>query len=225
MSWITNFFTSSIGKKLLMSLSGLFLILFLLIHLIGNLQLLKQDGGQAFNEYAHFMTNNPLIKFISFSNFAFISMHAIIGLALWAQNRKAKGGTYQVKNYTNSSWASKNMAILGTLILAFIFIHLGDFWWKMKSGQTDLVNYTGLEVKDLYAKVSYSFKQIWIVVAYVIGMIVLAFHLDHGFSSAFQTLGLNHSKYTPVIKGLGKAYAILIPLGFILIPVVFYFFR
>lgn len=225
MSWITNFFTSSIGKKLLMSLSGLFLILFLLIHLIGNLQLLKQDGGQAFNEYAHFMTNNPLIKFISFSNFAFISMHAIIGLALWAQNRKAKGGTYQVKNYTNSSWASKNMAILGTLILAFIFIHLGDFWWKMKSGQTDLVTYTDLEVKDLYAKVAYSFKQIWIVVAYVIGMIVLAFHLDHGFSSAFQTLGLNHSKYTPVIKGLGKAYAILIPLGFILIPVVFYFFR
>lgn len=225
MSWISNFFTSSIGKKLLMSLSGLFLILFLLIHLIGNLQLLKQDGGQAFNEYAHFMTNNPLIKFISFSNFAFISMHAIIGLALWAQNRKAKGSTYQVKNYTNSSWASKNMALLGTLILAFIFIHLGDFWWKMKSGQTDLVNYTGMEVKDLYSKVAYSFKQIWIVVAYVIGMIVLAFHLDHGFSSAFQTLGLNHNKYTPIIKGLGKAYAILIPLGFILIPVVFYLFR
>lgn len=152
-------------------------------------------------------------------------MHAIIGIALWSQNRKAKGATYAVKNNTNSSWSSKNMALLGTIILAFIFIHLGDFWWKMKNNQTDLVNYTGVEVKDLYSKVAYSFKQLWIVVAYVLGMIVLAFHLNHGFASAFQTLGLNHSKYTPIIKFLGAAYSILIPIGFLIIPVVFYFFR
>jgi succinate dehydrogenase / fumarate reductase cytochrome b subunit len=183
------------------------------------------DGGQAFNEYAYFMTTNPLIKFVSIVNFSLISMHAIVGIALALQNRRAKGSTYQVKNHINSSWASKNMALLGTLILAFIFIHLGDFWWKMKSGQTDLVNYTGIEVKDLYSKVAYSFKQLWIVITYVIGIIVLAFHLDHGFTSAFQTLGLNHSKYTPIIKGLGRAYAILIPLGFALIPIIFYFFR
>jgi succinate dehydrogenase / fumarate reductase, cytochrome b subunit len=225
MNWFFNFFSSSIGKKLLMSLTGLFLILFLVIHLLGNLQLLKEDGGQAFNEYAYLMTHNPLIQIISIGNYIFILLHAIIGIGLALKNKAAKGSKYAVGNTRETTWASKNMALLGTLIFAFICIHMGDFWYKMKFGENEIVNYSGQEVKNLYAHVQVSFKQLWIVIIYLIGLMVLAFHLHHGFASAFQTLGLNHSKYTPIIKFLGSAYAILIPIGFAIIPIVFYFFR
>ncbi|MBK8700392.1 MAG: succinate dehydrogenase cytochrome b subunit [Saprospiraceae bacterium] len=225
MSWFTNFLTSSIGKKLLMSLTGLFLILFLKIHLLGNLQLLKDDGGEAFNTYAYFMTHNPLIMVISYGNYFFILLHMLLGLTLWSKNRAAKGQAYAVGNHRDTTWASRNMALLGILILAFIFLHMGDFWWKMKTGQTAVVMYGETEVKDLYTKVAESFKVLWIVVAYLIGLLALAIHLYHGFASAFQTLGLNHSKYTPVIRFIGTAYSILVPLGYAIMPIVFYFFR
>ena len=225
MSWFTNFLTSSIGKKLLMSLTGLFLILFLVVHLMGNFQLLKGDGGVAFNSYTYFMTHNPLIKTISYGNYFFILLHIILGISLTLKNKAAKGQGYSIGNSRDVTWASKNMALLGTLVLAFLLIHMGDFWWKMKTDQTPLVVIDGKEVKDLYTIVASSFKELWIVIVYVIGQLVLALHLSHGFSSAFQTLGLNHSKYTPVIKFLGTVYAIAIPLGFALIPVIFYFLR
>lgn len=225
MSWFTSFITSSIGKKLLMSLTGLFLILFLTVHLIGNLQLLKNDNGEAFNQYAYFMTHNPLIMMISYGNYFFILLHAVLGIFLWSKNKSAKGSKYAVSNSRETTWASKNMALLGTLILAFIFIHMGDFWWKMKTDQTNIVTYGDLQVKDLYEKVAISFKEWWIVLIYLIGLLVLAFHLNHGFSSAFQTLGINHSKYTPIIKFLGSAYSILVPLGFAVLPIYFYFYK
>jgi succinate dehydrogenase / fumarate reductase cytochrome b subunit len=225
MSWFTTFITSSIGKKLLMSLTGLFLILFLTIHLIGNLQLLKNDDGESFNKYAYFMTHNPLIMMISYGNYFFILLHAILGISLWSRNKAAKGSKYAVANSRDTTWASKNMALLGTLILAFIFIHMGDFWWKMKTDQTNVLTYGDMQVKDLYEKVAISFKVWWIVLVYLIGLIVLAFHLNHGFASAFQTLGINHSKYTPIIKFLGMVYSILIPLGFAVLPIYFYFFK
>ena len=223
MSWFTNFLTSSIGKKLIMSLTGLFLILFLKVHLLGNLQLLKDDGGEAFNTYAHFMAHNPLIKFISYGNYFFILLHFMLGMYLWRKNREAKGQKYAVANHRDTTWSSRNMAILGILVLAFLFLHMGDFWYKMKFGSTDLVMVGDMEVKDLYSKVYASFKEAWIVVAYLIGLTALAFHLYHGFSSAFQTLGLNHSKYTPVIQFLGTAFSILVPLAYAIIPLVFYF--
>lgn len=223
MSWFTNFLTSSIGKKLLMSLTGLFLILFLKVHLLGNLQLLKNDGGASFNAYAHFMTHNPMIIFIAYGNYFFILLHLILGLSLWAKNRAAKGTAYAVSNHRDSSWASRNMALLGTLILAFLLLHMGDFWWKMKTNQTDMVMVGDMEVKDLYSKVVASFKVTWIVIAYLAGLLALAFHLHHGFASAFQTLGLNHKKYTPVIKFLGTAFSIVVPLAYAIIPLVFYF--
>ncbi len=223
MSWFTNFLTSSIGKKLIMSLTGLFLILFLKVHLLGNLQLLKDDGGQAFNLYAHFMAHNPMIKFIAYGNYFFILLHFVLGLYLWRKNREAKGQAYAVSKPRDTSWSSRNMAILGILVLAFLLLHMGDFWWKMKFGSTDLVMVGDTEVKDLYSKVYASFKVTWIVAAYLIGLLALAFHLYHGFASAFQTLGLNHSKYTPVIKFLGTAFSILVPLAYAIIPLVFYF--
>lgn len=229
--WIINFLLSSIGRKIIMSLTGLFLCLFLVIHLLGNLQLLVDDGGEAFNTYAYIMTHNPLIKFISIANYFFIGLHAVVGILLFFVNRNAKGTNYAVKTKANASMASKNMALLGTLILAFLFIHMGDFWLKMKMAkwypdadwlpvaQSEALSH---EVIDLYVRVTAAFDNIWLVIAYLIGQLILSFHLWHGFASAFQTLGLRHKKYTPLISGLGKAFAILIPLGFAIIPIFHY---
>jgi succinate dehydrogenase / fumarate reductase cytochrome b subunit len=208
-----------------MSLTGLFLITFLIIHLAGNLQLLAGDKGEAFNTYAYFMTHNPLIKTISYGLYFFIILHTIQGLALAVYNRKAKVRRYEVKTLANGSWASKNMALLGTLILAFLLIHMGDFWLKMKLDQLEYMEVAAFDhpVKDLYSRVAIAFQEWWIVLIYVIGQIVLGFHLIHGFSSAFQSLGLRHKKYTPLIKAIGVIYSILIPLGFAIIPIIMYF--
>jgi succinate dehydrogenase / fumarate reductase, cytochrome b subunit len=227
MNWFSSFITSSIGQKLIMSLTGLFLILFLVVHLAGNLQLLNNDGGESFNIYAKFMTSNPLIKTVSYGLYAFILLHAIQGILLAVKNRKARGNKrYAVQTTANTSFASRNMALLGTLILFFLGIHMGDFWYQMKfTDQLAVVTYDGLEYKDLYAKVATTFSQPWFVVVYVVSMVVLGIHLWHGFQSAFQTLGLRHRKYTPLIQWIGKAYSVVIPVLYAIIPLVFYFVK
>jgi succinate dehydrogenase / fumarate reductase cytochrome b subunit len=208
-----------------MSLTGLFLILFLVVHLAGNLQLLKDDGGASFNAYAYFMTTNPLITVVAWGNYFFIALHAFLGLVIWFKNKAAKGSKYAVRSNAEVTWASKNMALLGTLILAFIFIHMGDFWLKMKQDVVPYIMIEGMDhkVKDLYSQVAYTFSNPLMVVAYVVGLATLAFHLWHGFQSAFQTLGLNHPKYSPIIKGLGKAYAVIVPLLYAVIPLYYFF--
>ena len=127
-----SFFKSSIGKKVTMSLTGLFLISFLVIHLIGNLQLLKLDDGYAFNSYAKFMTTNPIIKTVSYLLYASIIYHAIMGLVLVFKNRGARKERYAGGNKSTSPWTSRYMGILGTIMLAFIVIHMGDFWREYK---------------------------------------------------------------------------------------------
>ena len=230
MNWFVRFLTSSIGKKLIMSLTGLFLCLFLVVHLAGNLQLLLDDGGKAFNIYAYMMTHNPLIKAVSYGTYFFIILHAIQGIILAIQNRKARSSRYAVtvtRTTGTNSFAARQMALLGSLILVFLGIHMGDFWWKMKSGQTSMVKYDSfdMEVQNLYEKVEASFAIEWVVIFYVIAMIGLSFHLLHGFQSAFQTLGLNHKKYSPFIKALGKGFAIIIPALFALIPIYYMFVK
>lgn len=222
MRWLTDFLTSSIGKKLVMSLTGLFLISFLIVHLIGNLQLFFNDGGQAFNVYAHFMTSNPLVKFISIGLYAGILLHAIQGILMALTNKKAKGSKYAVTTYSNGSWMSKNMALLGTLIFAFLCIHMGDFWYKVKfTDSLEMITYPGVDyqVKDLYSKVYASFSQWWIVLIYMIGLIALLLHLLHGFQSAFTSLGLRHKKYTPIINLMGIGYSVAVTLGYASIPI------
>lgn len=206
-----------------MSLTGLFLISFLVIHLIGNLQLLHHDGGRAFNLYAGFMTTNPLIKTVSYLLYTSILVHALWGLMLTIKNRRSRGvqGYVVVKN--SSPWTSRNMGILGTFIFIFIVIHMRDFWAVMHWGGLPKVNYEGKEVKDLYTLVATAFTQGWYVALYTISMMLLAFHLWHGFASAFQTLGLNHVKYNPVIRFVGRAFAIIVPALFALIPIVMFF--
>jgi len=224
MKWIINLFTSSIGQKLVMSLTGIFLITFLPVHLLGNLQLLADDGGDSFNVYAKFMTSFTPIKVISYGLYAFILLHIVQGFAIWFQNRNARESRYAVNATVNSSWASRNMGPLGMILLIFLVVHMGQFWFKMKFGTMEMVEIEGDQVKDLYTPVYAAFKNILFVIFYVVCMAFIGLHLSHGFQSAFQTLGLNHKKYTPLIKGIGIAYSILIPLGFAIIPVYFYFF-
>ncbi len=209
-----------------MSLTGLFLILFLVVHLAGNLQLLADDGGRSYNEYAYFMTHNPLIKTISYLLYIFILLHAFQGWVLWRNNRAARGAQrYAVHRLravrTNARIASR-MGWIGTVIFIFILIHMYQFWFKMKMGEVGLVRYDGREVQDLYSLVAATYRDVGFVVFYVVSMVVIGAHLWHGFQSAFHTLGLDHSKYSPLIHFVGKAYAILVPLGFALIPVLFF---
>lgn len=223
MNWFTRLVSSSIGRKLLMALTGLFLILFLVVHVAGNLQLLKSDGGRAFNEYSQFMTSNLLIKIVGIVNYTTILLHVIWAIWLGRQNRSARGSEGYAVEKNSSHWTSRNMGILGTLILLFLIFHLQGFWWRMHFGPIDFVDYDGQEVKNLFAVVDFAYSQLWYVAIYVVGMAVLAFHLWHGFISAFQTLGLNHPKYNPVINFVGKAFAIIVPLLFAIIPVFMYF--
>lgn len=229
MNWFSNFLTSSIGRKVLMSLTGLFLILFLVIHLAGNLQLLLDDGGESFNLYAKKMTTDPIIKTVSYLLYFSILLHAVQGILLWRQNRSARGSQrYAVKvtrATTTNATAANNMGWLGTIILIFILIHLYQFWLQMKMGLTPVVTIEGEKVKDLYSLVQVAYTNIGFVVFYVVSMVVISFHLLHGFQSAFQTLGLSHKKYTPMIQFVGKAYSIIIPLGFAIIPIFMYLFR
>jgi succinate dehydrogenase / fumarate reductase cytochrome b subunit len=215
MAWISTFLHSSIGRKVLMAITGLFLCSFLLIHMSGNFLLFKNDNGLEFNAYAQFMTHFPLIKFVSYITYASFILHAIDGLMLAAQNRQARPAKYAVTP-TSSTWASRNMAILGTIILVFLVIHMKSFWFEMHFGS---IGTDSNGNKDLYTIVVAAFSQWWYVAFYLVSLVALSYHLLHGFQSGFQTLGLNHSKYTPLIKTIGFLVGVLIPLGFAAQPV------
>ncbi len=222
--WLLRFFNSSLGTKLLMSLTGLFLCTFLLVHLVGNIQLFFPDGGQKFNVYAKFMTTNPIIKFTSYGLYATFLLHALKGILIWLYNKKARGGSYAVGSTpdTQHKFAAYNMATLGIVIFAFLGLHMAQFWFRMHFLEMPMAEYDGEKYKNLYAIVSEAFAQEWVVGVYLISLLALALHLLHGFASAFQTLGINHKKYTPVIKVLGSTFAILVPLAFAAMPVFFY---
>ena len=267
---------SSLAKKYWMALTGLFLCLFLAGHLAGNLQLIFGDALQ-FNQYAVFMTTNPAVKLLSYVTYISIVFHAIDGILLTIQNRKARPIGYAKENPSaNSHWASRNMAILGSLILIFIITHMLNFWAVMHFDDTMPLQTTTIDVgggqkqefylttdggylpkmqveqkaveirnrteffdtaanvklkegyKDLH-KITFAYFQdakygLIATIMYVIAMFVLAFHLLHGFASAFQSLGLKHPKYNGFIRVFGKGFAILVPLLFAIIPVYIHFF-
>lgn len=223
MKWFVEMFSSTLGRKLMMALTGLFLITFLLVHLIGNLQLLKADGGHAFNVYAEFMSTNPLIQTVSKVNFILIIGHIVISAILTVRNRKARGSVgYAVSNSRSSIWSSRNMGILGTIILVFLIVHLQTFYAQMHWGGVPVLDYEGKPVRDLYTLCNDWFHEGWYVALYVFCMIAVAFHLWHGFTSAFQTLGLNHLKYNGLIDFVGKAFSVIVPAAFAYIPIMMY---
>ena len=223
-----SYFLSSLSKKYFMAATGLFLCIFLIGHLAGNLQLFLtgEEGKLQFNEYALFMTTFPAVKILSYLTYFSIIFHAIDGILLTIKNRKARPTAYAYSRPDkNTSFPARNMAILGSLILVFIVLHLSNFWVTMHWGELDTDIWLDANGnRDLHAVVVRSFKQLWYVIVYVVCMIVLGFHLWHGFQSGFQSLGLNHPRYTPIIKKTGVAFSIIVPALFAAIPVFIYLF-
>jgi succinate dehydrogenase / fumarate reductase cytochrome b subunit len=232
MTW-KHFFNSSIGKKILMGLTGFFLITFLIVHCSINAMIFFNDGGETFNHWAHFMGTNLIIRIMEIGLFLGLILHIIQGLILTLQNNKARPIKYAKNNAaSNSKWYSRSMGLLGTLILIFLIIHLYHFWTPSRFGgmwgihelqETTLSTYNNQPVHDLYAEMQKVFQDnLLVVIIYVLGVFSLGWHLLHGFQSAFQTFGINHKRYTPIIKGVGVAFSIIVPLVFALMPVAFY---
>lgn len=220
MNWFTNTFSSSIGKKIIMSLTGLFLIIFLIGHVAGNLLLFKDDGGQAFNEYAHFMSTNQFVLILRILTFSSIIFHLIYSIILTKNNKQARPVGYaNVKASPNTTWMSRNMGLLGLLILIFLIIHIRTFLYEMTFGEVPYIEYESGVVKNLYAIVVVAFSKLWYTALYVIFMIALALHLAHGFHSSFQTAGVRHAKYTPILKNAGIAFSIIVPALFAAMPI------
>lgn len=212
-----NFLTSSIGKKFLMGLTGLFLILFLIVHVSVNACIYFNDGGETFNMAAGFMAHNIIIRIVEVGLFLFIVLHIIQALILTLQNNKARPQKYAVQISTVSSkWYSRSMGLLGTLLLMFLIVHLAHFWVPTK-----VAVFTG-EEHNTFENLKVVFSQWYFVALYLFGLGSLFYHLLHGFQSAFQTLGLNHKNYTPFIKSFGFWYSVIITLIFASMPITMY---
>ncbi len=211
---------NGIVRKNLMALTGLFLCLFLVVHLAGNLQLLlpPERARIQYNLYSEVLSHNILIKIIAYALYASIIAHAVYALVITLQARAARGGrgyAYDRRGQV-SAWYRRNMGILGALLLVFIVVHMRDFWFQYK--------FTSLPMdaagrKDLYGIVVAAYQEWWYVALYVGAMLVLGFHLLHGFHSAFQSLGLYHSRYNRWFKWAGRGYTLIITAGFIIIPI------
>jgi succinate dehydrogenase / fumarate reductase cytochrome b subunit len=218
MTW-KQVFSTSVGNKLIMALTGLFLILFLVIHAALNACIWAMDGGEMFNKGAHFMGSNVLPRILEIGLFAGFILHIVQSYKLTIKNKKARSVGYEV-DYGNrgSKWYSRSMALLGTIILLFLVIHLTDFWYPNRSNQGFLL---GEEI-NLYLKMQDTFSQLWVVIVYVAGCISLGYHLAHGFQSAFKTLGVHNKRYHVMLSSLGLGFSIVISLLFALMPISFY---
>lgn len=217
---------SSIGRKIAMALSALFLLIFLLQHLVINL--LSVISPEAFNEASHFMGTNPLIQFLMQPILMFgVLFHLITGFILEAKNRSARPVKYAYnKPGENSTWMSRNMLITGVMILLFVVVHLNDFWVHEVGVKFCQGDWSGLnEAGEMryYDELVVKFENPARTGLYVLAFVFLSLHLIHGFASAFQSMGMNHRKYTPMIEKAGKAYAILVPALFIFIAIYHYF--
>ena len=207
-------------NKYLAALSGLFLILFLTGHLLGNVQLLMPGAQKQFNEYAEFMSTNPIVKILSITTYISILLHVFVTIYLTIDSRKNRKSKYKKINSDTNSIGARYMGLLGTIILAFIAIHLSNFWYKAKFTSEILTDQWGK--KDIYTMVVDKFKNIEHVLIYVFAMGAIFMHTLHGFSSSFQSLGLVTSKSRKYFKLSGIIYSLIIPILFALIPIYIY---
>ena len=223
---MSNFLTTSIGRKFLMSITGLFLMMFIMVHLGINLLLIFDDSGDLFNQGAHFMATNPAIKIMEPVLALGFVVHIIWSFFISIQNMKARPVGYDKSNNSKSSkWASRNMLILGSLVLVFLIMHIIHFFWKIKFTGDPLLQQVmvdGEEMENTYLLVSTLFKQsLFYSIAYVVGGILLGLHLGHGFWSAFQTIGFANKIWLSRLQLIGQLFAILITIGFSVIPLYF----
>src|SRR5687767_11944508 len=231
MTW-SRLFTSSVGKKIVMALTGLFLVSFLVIHVGLNSCIFNdlaffdpQDNGRMFNKAAHFMGSSVLIRIIEIGLFIGFIIHIVQGYVLEVQNQSRRRTGYKVKmGSRGSTWYSKSMGLLGTLFLFFLIMHISHFWVPSRVTQELApVQYGDMETHNLFARMVDVFQNKWVVILYVLGCISLAWHLLHGFQSAFRTLGLHNKKYIGIVKATGVLFSVIVPLIFALMPVSMHF--
>ena len=216
------FLASSIGKKFLMSITGLFLISFLMVHLVLNLLLLFDDTGDLFNVAANFMATNTFMHILEPVLALGFVLHIIYASYITLQNQKSRPVAYKTVNQKDSSsWASRNMYILGGLVLIFLVIHIINFFYKIKFGEIPSTNIEGIEMHNTYELVTGLFGLWYYSIIYIIGAIFLGLHLSHAFWSGFQTLGLSNDIWRIRLNIIGKIYAIIIAVGFGIIPIFF----
>ena len=207
MNWLTNTFGSSVGKKLMMAATGLFFCVFLVLHLAGNMTIYM--GKDAFNSYAeHLHALGPLLVLAEWGLLIFAVIHISTGLFLFYQNFKARPTRYAVnKRAGGRTLGSATMPYTGVILLLFVIYHLFNFHFVDKTHTT------------IFQIVSNAFAQPSYVLIYTFAMIIAAVHVSHGLWSAFQTLGANHPKYTPLLRGLSLVFCLIVGIGFGFIPV------
>ncbi len=214
-----------------MAVTGLFLILFLIVHVTVNacmwaVVFVPGDNGEVFNKAAHWLGQTLVPRILEIGLFLFIIIHIVQGYVLEVQNRQRRGIGYKVKMGSNgSAWYRKSMGLLGTLIFLFLIVHIADFWIPSRFGGLNEAFYDdtpGKVYHNLYGKMMIVFQNLWIVILYVIGCISLAWHLIHGFQSSFRTLGVSNKKYLAILNGTGWAFSIIVCLLFALMPISVY---
>lgn len=220
-------FKSSVSRKNMMAISGLFISFFLVIHLIGNLILIIPDsyfpiefwGNVAsvhdmYNAYSHFLVHFWPVSVIAWILYAFIILHIVDAILITLKNRKSKGDSYIVPDRASSTWYARNMGILGTVLAGFIIIHMAQFWLKYKVLGTE---------EDLYNLVVATFKVGWFVILYVISIVAMGFHLIHGIESAHTSLGLYQKKLVRFVKVFALWFSVLLTILYAIIPIIIYF--
>jgi succinate dehydrogenase / fumarate reductase cytochrome b subunit len=212
---------ASVGRKLLVSLSGLFLVVFLVVHLGVNLTLYL--GRDTYNTAAHWMATNPAILAMRPILALGVLLHIVVSTWLWAANLKARPQRYEVVDRAGgSTWAARNMIILGALIFLFVVLHVSTFSLRLAFGSPPLTELEGRVVKDAYALVTGSFGVWWYAALYFTAIVVLGLHLSHGFQSALQTLGLSDAAWRRRWTILGNIYAVTVAAGFASLPLYFF---
>ena len=214
MGIVTELYHSSIGKKLVVGLTGLLLCIYLIVHLAGNLFLLKDDGGAAFDAYAELLPSLLIVRIIEFVLFGIFIVHAFAGVYVWILNKRARPQNYKVsKASENSSLFSRTMFVSASIIFIFLIVHMRSFWFTSR--------FTTDEHFSMFATVKAAFTNSAYSLFYVVAMVLLGFHLKHGFQSAFQTFGLKTKKYAALIEGVSVIFWLLVPLAFAAMPIYF----
>ena len=224
MKW-SEFFTSAVGKKLVMGLTGLFLITFLVVHAGVNATIWANDGGVMFNSAAHFMGSTVVIRIMEVGLFIGIFLHIIQGYILSAGNQSKRKIGYEVPmGNKGSKWYSRSMGLLGTILLLFFILHWWHFWIPSRFTGVEEILLPGTEKKlyNVYGLMKITFSELWVVIAYVIACFSLFWHLLHGFQSAFRTLGLHNKRFVSMVQTVGVGFSIIVPLAFAMMPVSMY---
>jgi succinate dehydrogenase / fumarate reductase cytochrome b subunit len=221
-------FTSSVGKKLVMAFTGIFLILFLIVHAGLNACIWANDEGFMFNKAAHFMGSFVVPRVLEIGLFIGIFLHILQGYMLTLENRSKRSVGYAVNYSKGSKWYSRSMALLGTLLLMFLIMHIYHFWTPSRLGgiagikSLSVFDKNGVEYHNLYAEMKLVFENVYVVILYVLACGSLGYHLAHGFQSAFKTIGIHNKRYHAIISSIGYGFSIFISLAFAMMPISFY---